>query len=159
MKEYQVRAIGRVEARQDGSAVLHIDEAYREGLRGLDGFGHLEVLWWCHLADADELRGIVEAGRPYTKLDYDLGIFATRSPMRPNPIALTTIEVAAVDVEAGTVETPYLDAEDGTPLIDFKPYTPSIDRIEHPRVPAWCAAWPASVEASGDFDWGAVFNF
>ena len=44
MEEYQVRAIGRVEARQDGSAVLHIDEAYREGLRGLDGFGHLEVL-------------------------------------------------------------------------------------------------------------------
>ena len=64
-----------------------------------------------------------------------------------------------VAVEAGTFETPYFDVEDGTPLIDLKPYTPSIDRIEHPCVPAWCAAWPESVESSGDFDWGAVFRF
>lgn len=159
MKEYVVRPIGRVEAREDGGAVLRLDEAYRVGLRGLEGFGHLVVLWWSHLADAEEYRALVDAGRPYTKLDHDLGIFATRAPMRPNPLCLTVIEAGAIDVEAGTVETPYLDAKDGTPLIDLKPYTPSIDRIEHPRLPAWCSDWPASVETSGDFDWAAVFRF
>lgn len=159
MEDYAIRPIGYVEARDDGGAVLRVDEAYRDGLRGLDGFGHLEVLWWCHLADTEELRSITDAGRPYSALDRDLGIFATRSPMRPNPLALTAIEVSAIDMEAGTVETPYLDAEDGTPLVDLKPYTPSIDRVEHPRVPSWCADWPCSVETSGKFDWGAVFRF
>ena len=159
MKEYRIHAIGHVEAREDGSAVLRIDEPYRAGLRGLEGFGHLQTVWWCHLADDEKLRGFVDAGRPYAKLDYDLGIFATRSPMRPNPLALTAIVVSAIDVEAGMIETPYFDAEDGTPLIDLKPYTPSIDRVERPRVPAWCADWPGSVEASDDFDWGAVFRF
>lgn len=159
MEEYVIRPIGRVEAHEDGSATLRIDEPYRAGLRGLDGFGHLEVLWWSHLADADELRGLVDAGRPYVGLDCDLGIFVTRSPMRPNPVSLTTVEAGAIDVEAGTVETPYLDAEDGTPLVDLKPYTPSIDRIATPRVPAWCANWPNDVETSGQFDWGTVFRF
>lgn len=159
MEEYAIRPIGYVEARDDGSAVLHVDETYRGGLRGLDGFGHIEVLWWCHLADAEELRSTTDAGRPYVALDHDLGIFATRSPMRPNPVALTVIEVSAIDAEEGTVETPYFDAEDGTPLVDLKPYTPSIDRVEHPRVPSWCADWPRSVEASGDFDWSSVFRF
>lgn len=45
------------------------------------------------------------------------------------------------------------------PLIDLKSYAPGIERIEHPRMPAWCADWPDSVETSGDFDWGAVFRF
>lgn len=53
----------------------------------------------------------------------------------------------------------HYDAEDGTPLVDLKPYTPSIDRIATPRVPAWCANWPNDVETSGQFDWGAVFRF
>ena len=159
MEEYVIRPIGRVEAHEDGGATLRIDEPYRAGLRGLDGFGHLEVLWWSHLVDTDELRSVVDAGRPYVGLAYDLGIFATRSPMRPNPISLTVVEVESFDAEAGTVSVPYLDAEDGTPLVDLKPYTPSIDRIVHPRVPVWCATWPDSVETSGDFDWGAVFRF
>ena len=89
----------------------------------------------------------------------DLGIFATRSPLRPNPLALTVIELAAVDADVGLVETPYLDAADGTPVLDLKPYTPSIDRIEHPIVPAWCAHWPESAEASADFDWPSEFRF
>lgn len=159
MEECIVRPIGRIEAREDGGAVLHIDEPYRAGLRGIEEFGHLVVAWWSHLADSEEMRSFVDAGRPYAKLDHDLGIFATRSPMRPNPLCLTVVETGEVDVDAGTVETPYLDAEDGTPLVDLKPYTPSIDRIEHPVMPAWCADWPDSVETSADFDWGAVFRF
>ena len=46
---------------------------------------------------------------------------------------------------------------DGTPILDIKPYQPSFDRVEHPESPAWCAAWPHSVETSGAFDWASVF--
>ena len=159
MEQYDVRPIGYVKEAPDGGTMIRIDERYRAGLVGLEGFSHVAVLWWCHLADSEELRNVVDAGRPYAGLDYDLGVFATRSPVRPNPIALTMVEVATIDREEGTIETPYLDAEDGTPILDIKPYTPSIDRVEEPQVPVFCANWPKSVETSGGFDWAATFGF
>lgn len=56
-------------------------------------------------------------------------------------------------------ELAHIDAEAGTPVLDIKPYTPSLGRVEKPSVPSWCADWPASVEESGRFDWSSVFNF
>ena len=52
-----------------------------------------------------------------------------------------------------------IDANDGTPVLDIKPYTPSSDRIEAPGVPEWCSHWPKSLEQSENFDWGNEFNF
>ena len=75
-----------------------------------------------------------------------MGIFATRSPIRPNPIALTAVEKLHIDYEKGVVQIAYIDANDGSPVLDIKPYTPSLDRIEAPEVPAWCAHWPKSLE-------------
>ena len=60
--------------------------------------------------------------------------------------------------ENGLIRMPYFDALPGTPILDIKPYIPSLDRVEQPAMPAWCAAWPASVENSGDFDWAEVFS-
>ena len=48
---------------------------------------------------------------------------------------------------------------DGTPVLDIKPYTPSLDSVETPGVPEWCSQWPKCTEDSWDFDWEAVFNF
>lgn len=45
------------------------------------------------------------------------------------------------------------------PVLDIKPYTPSLDRVETPNVPEWCSEWPKSTEESGNFDWESVFNF
>ena len=61
--------------------------------------------------------------------------------------------------ENGVVGLYYIDAFDGTQIIDLKPYTPSIDRIANPGTPQWCSHWPKSYEESGDFDWKAEFNF
>ncbi|WP_241963579.1 TrmO family methyltransferase [Gordonibacter sp. 28C] len=116
-------------------------------------------MWWAHEVDDPDLSALMDAGRPYARLDHDLGIFSTRSPLRSNPLALTVIKLASVDVEAGIIETPYFDAQDGTPVLDLKPNTPSIDRVERPQLPAWCAHWPGSVETSGDFDWAGEFRF
>lgn len=82
-----------------------------------------------------------------------------RSPMRPNPIALTASEIINIDYEHGIIHITFIDAYDGTPVLDIKPYTPSLDRVENPSVPAWCSYWPKSTEESGDFDWEKVFNF
>lgn len=88
-----------------------------------------------------------------------MGIFATRSPVRPNPIALSTAEIIGIDYQNGIVQIAYIDANDNTPLLDIKPYTPSLDRVETPGVPAWCSHWPQSLEESASFAWENEFNF
>ena len=103
MQTFSVHPVGVVSGGGEGPAQLRIDPAYRDGLSGLEGFGHAVVIWWAHEVDDPELRALTDAGRPYTRLDHDLGIFATRSPLRPNPLALTAIELAAVDADAGIV--------------------------------------------------------
>jgi tRNA (Thr-GGU) A37 N-methylase len=88
-----------------------------------------------------------------------MGIFATRSPVRPNPIALTAVQAIEIDYEKGVIHIAWIDANDGSPVLDIKPYTPSLDRIEAPGVPEWCSHWPKSVEESGHFDWENEFIF
>lgn len=61
--------------------------------------------------------------------------------------------------EAAAVGLYYIDAFPESPLLDLKPYAPSVDRVESPSVPEWCVHWPRSYEESGDFDWEAEFNF
>jgi tRNA (Thr-GGU) A37 N-methylase len=87
-----------------------------------------------------------------------LGTFATRSPMRPNPIALDTLEITYVDHENAVIGLIYIEAFDGSPVLDIKPYTPSLDRVEHPNVPDWCSHWPKCYEQSGEFEWENEMN-
>jgi tRNA (Thr-GGU) A37 N-methylase len=88
-----------------------------------------------------------------------MGIFATRSPVRPNPIALSTSQIIHINHNKGIIQVAYIDANDGSPVLDIKPYTPSLDRVEAPGVPEWCHHWPMSIEQSGAFDWENEFNF
>ncbi|MDR0958673.1 MAG: tRNA (N6-threonylcarbamoyladenosine(37)-N6)-methyltransferase TrmO, partial [Clostridiales bacterium] len=52
----------------------------------------------------------------------------------------------------------YIEAFDGSPVLDIKPYTPSLDRVELPNVPDWCSHWPKCYEQSGDFEWESEMN-
>ncbi|MHC5375448.1 SAM-dependent methyltransferase [Enterococcus sp. LJL120] len=155
---FQVEAIGKIINRPDEMA-LHIDQKYLSGLQGLAGFSHLAVIWWFSDFDTEAARATLEVPQPYRNAPEVMGIFATRSPVRPNPLALTMVEVLDIDYEKGMIYIPYIDANDDSPLLDIKPYTPSADRIEEPKVPAWCQHWPQSYETSGDFDWEAEFLF
>jgi len=56
------------------------------------------------------------------------------------------------------IQVGYTDADNGSPVIDLKPYTPSLDRVENPSVPEWCRHWPKSLEKSADFDWDSEMN-
>ncbi len=157
-EEYSVKSIGRIHADEQGFRVV-IDEPYRAALKGLEDFGCVQLLWWFSGCDNDKCRNLLVEAQPYTKGPKELGVFATRSPQRPNPLALTTAFVSFVDEQSGTIGLEYIDAFDGSPVLDVKPYTPSVDRVESPTTPDWCAHWPANVETSGDFDWQAEFNF
>jgi tRNA-Thr(GGU) m(6)t(6)A37 methyltransferase TsaA len=155
-KDITIHPIGEVHA---GSGGFHIEiyENYRPALTGIDGFSHIQVFWWCDRLDSTEYRSILLADRPYIKAPDKLGIFATRSPIRPNPLALTAVSALHIDPEKGVITVPYIDAEDGSPVIDIKPYHPATERIKKVSVPGWCAHWPQWYEDSADFDWQAEF--
>lgn len=155
---FAVKQIGVIRA--DGNRFrLELSPAYKEALVGLEGFSYIHILWWFDGCDNPADRGVLSEEKPYTKGPDVLGTFATRAPQRPNPIALSCAYVTYVDVERGIIGLAYTDANDQSPVLDIKPYTPSFDRVEAPEVPAWCKHWPNNVETSGNFDWESEFNF
>lgn len=158
MSNMQIKPIGRV-VNKENEVCIALDKKYAPALEGLDQFGYVQVFWWFDGSDTSNDRELLVEQKPYTNGPDRLGTFATRSPSRPNPIALSTVQLTWVDKENARIGLSYIDAENGTPVIDIKPYTPSVDRVESPKVPNWCSQWPKSVETSGDFDWDSEFNF
>lgn len=158
MEQFCAVKVGTIKNDGEGASIV-VDAAYRPALAGLAGFVYVNVLWWFSGCDDAASRAVLREEAPYRGGPAVLGAFATRSPRRPSPIGLSCAQVTYVDEDAGVVGLAWCDADDGTPVLDIKPYTPSLDRVEEPAVPGWCAHWPQSVETSGDFDWSAVFNF
>lgn len=158
MEQFIVKSIGKVCVAGE-QMHLEINKEFMPALTGLEGFGYVNVLWWFSKNDNQTSRTKFTEKSPYKNSPDVLGTFATRSPERPNPIAQSCAYVTHVDTEKGIIGLAFIDAEDGTPVLDIKPYTPSLDRVENPVVPKWCAHWPKSVESAGSFDWNSVFNF
>ncbi len=132
--------VGYVRLSEQGAA-LEILEPYRPALKQLEHFGHVHVFWWAHETDYEEARGVLQS-EPWYAPGRITGMFACRSPARPNPVCLTTTEIIDVDEENGLVILTYIDAEDGTPVVDLKPYIPVSDRVREIRVPEWLDHWP-----------------
>ncbi|WP_042133388.1 tRNA (N6-threonylcarbamoyladenosine(37)-N6)-methyltransferase TrmO [Paenibacillus sp. FSL P4-0081] len=118
---------------------LEIKPQYRPALKGLADFSHCQILWWIHEFADNAFRRTTQIEPPYEA--PVTGVFATRSPVRPNPIGLSVAEIVSVDVEQGIVEVTGLDAYPGTPVLDIKAYFPATDRVRHVRVPVWAASW------------------
>lgn len=157
-QEFKVFSLGTVHVASSGWKVV-IKPAFRDGLIALDGFSHVQLLFWFHMHDTVELRKTITCNKPYKKSPDTVGIFATRSDYRPNPVALSICPVKSVDVKNGILELYYTDAEDGSPVIDIKPYHPAVDRVKNVSTPSWCSHWPQWYEESGDFNWTDEFNF
>lgn len=155
---YQLKPIGKINNDENG-AFIQLEPEYIPGLQALDGFSHINVIWWFSDCDNNIDRHGLQCKQPYKDAPEVMGVFATRSPARPNPIALTASEVISIDFDKGIIRVTFIDANDNTPVLDIKPYTPSFDRVETPGIPAWCSEWPKSMEASGYFNWEQVFNF
>lgn len=152
---FELETIGYVRRDEEGF-YLELDERYEDCLIGIEGFTYINVLWWAHMLDTKEYRAITTSEKPYKKAPEKLGIFATRSPVRPNPIALTPVAVLGI-YNNRIIRIPYIDAEEGTPILDIKPYQPTIDRVKDVSVPNWCAHWPKWYEDSATFDWDSEF--
>ena len=113
---------------------IEIDPAYRAGLAGLEQFSHLIVVTFLHQAQFDPERHLQRRPRGLATMP-EVGIFAQRAKDRPNPIGITAVSLVKLSTEAITVQG--LDAIDGTPVLDIKPYFPQFDRIENASVPEW----------------------
>ena len=98
---------------------IEVDPALADGLAGLEGFSHLVLIY--HLHRVRRPRLVVT---PFLDTETH-GIFATRSPARPNAIGLSTVRLLAV--RGTTLEIADVDVLDGTPLLDLKPYVPAFD--------------------------------
>lgn len=133
---YRIHTVGTVR-RDDTGAVLELDPAYLDALRGLDGFSHVTILYWFDRNDTPEKRQTLlvhprkDPGNPLT------GVFATRSPRRPNLLGMDTARL--LSVEGNRVRIDRTDALDGTPIIDLKPYIPVSDAFPEAAVPGWVA--------------------
>lgn len=101
------------------------------------------------------MRDTLDMAKPYKSAPETMGVFATRSPFRPNPIALTAAQILEIDYAGGKIRLAYIDAEDGSPVLDIKPYSPCLDVVQTAQTPAWCAHWPKSLEESAVYDWSA----
>lgn len=141
--EITLRPIGWVrnrvqEPRPEGwgsvESVIELEPEMAPALAGLDGFSHIIMLFWMHQIP-EELR-IAGRHHPGNRQDLPLvGDFATRTQLRPNPIGLAIVPLLQVD--GPRLHVRGLDAIDGTPIIDIKPYLPPYDSPKDPRVPSW----------------------
>jgi tRNA-Thr(GGU) m(6)t(6)A37 methyltransferase TsaA len=98
---------------------IHIDEAYAHGLEGIEACRYLIVLAWFDRSD----RRALTATPPGTGVSR--GVFSTRSPDRPNPVGIELVEL--IERRGNVLKVRGVDALDGTPVIDIKPYSPGID--------------------------------
>lgn len=120
-------------AQHDAEGVLKILPEFEQGLADIEGFSHLFVIWEFDRSDGFELMG-----RPPCD-DRSHGVFATRSPYRPNPIGLTVVEL--LYREGSDLHVRGVDMLDGTPILDIKPYLSSIPEAKLRR------GWLAEAEA------------
>ena len=99
---------------------VELDPEFIDGLHSIEGFSHLILLYWLHLATVPEMIFTPPRGTE------PRGVFATRTPRRPNPIGLSVVKFDGL-AAPGVLLVRYLDCVDGTPLIDIKPYLATSD--------------------------------
>ena len=115
-------------------AEIHLLDSMASGLQGIEQFSHLIVVFFMHQSTFDLETYLVR--RPRGRSDMPLvGTFAQRARHRPNPIGVTTVEL--LEVKQNVVKVKGLDAIDGTPVLDLKPYLPAWDCRPDARIPEW----------------------
>ena len=143
MTEIRLSPIGHVRsavtAQRDDSwgavtARIELLPELAPGLQGLEEFSHAIVLTYLHEATYDPERHLQRRPRGLAHLPQ-IGIFAQRAKDRPNPIGVTAVRI--LGVEEGALLVRGLDAIDGTPILDIKPYVPEFDQVADPAGPAW----------------------
>jgi len=102
--------------------MINLNDEYRDGLKDLEGFSHIILIYHLHLSKGYSLRV-----KPFLDTN-NRGLFATRAPKRPNPIGLSIVRLEKI--EGSKIYVSDLDIVDGTPLLDIKPYIPNFDKLD-----------------------------
>ena len=110
---------------RDVQGEVELEQAYVDGLKDLDGFSHIILIYHFHLSSGYSLRIT-----PFLD-DMIRGLFATRAPKRPNPIGVSVVRLDSINQT--TLHIRDVDIVDGTPLLDIKPYAPAFDAPEDVR--------------------------
>ena len=114
---------------------IHLDPEYAAGLQGLEGFSHVLVIFFLDRAQGfDRKTQLLRRPRGMEDM-HEVGVFAQRTKYRPNPIGVTAVKLLGID--GNVVRVRGLDALDGTPVLDIKPYMPPFDRVDDVRMPPW----------------------
>lgn len=119
-----------------GSVVseIHLDHDLAPGLKGIEDWSHVIVIYYMHEVTFDMHKHLVR--HPRNREDMpEVGVFAHRARHHPNTIGITAVRIMGVKDNILTVKG--LDAIDGTPVLDIKPYAPVYDGVYDPEVPVW----------------------
>jgi len=123
---YESRDAAPIQSRMsDAEGTVRVFEDYAEGLEGIEGFSHIILVYLFHKS-----KGYSNKVVPFLD-SKEKGVFATRSPSRPNPIGLSVVKL--LERRAAILSVKGLDMVDGTPLFDIKPYVPAFDCIKEAR--------------------------
>jgi tRNA-Thr(GGU) m(6)t(6)A37 methyltransferase TsaA len=130
--DFKKRTSARLDLRKM-TAEIEIDPQLTEALEGLEGFSHIIVLYWMHQAVFDQKQ--LKTYPMGNKVAGVQGLFAVRTPNRPNPIGKTTVRL--LEKHGNILKVQGLDAIDGSLVLDIKPYIPSYDSASDATVPSW----------------------
>lgn len=156
---FSVSPIGFVQASdQDGRYGIKVLPVYTAAMKGLEGFSHVVIVWWANRHDHPKERQTLTTSLPYAP-GVQAGVFACRSEYRPNPIAITVMPILTIDPHEGMITLPWIDAFDGTPVLDLKPYMPVSDRVRDVKVADWLSEWPLWMEDAGAYFASHETNF
>jgi len=135
-KQFTVYPIGCIK-KAEGKTKIVLDKKYQAGLLGMEGFSHIYVYWWFDRNDTAKKRAVLQIyPSPTGNKKHPLtGVFATRSPFRPNLIGMTLCKV--VSVKGNVVEISGIDAFPDTPVLDIKPHVPRFDSAPKATIPWW----------------------
>jgi tRNA-Thr(GGU) m(6)t(6)A37 methyltransferase TsaA len=133
-KTYEIHPVGIVE-KSDNRVRIRIFDRFVDGLLGLQEWSHINVFYWFDQNDVPQKRGILRVHPQGNQVNPLTGVFACRAPVRPNLIALSVCKVLAV--EKNLIILDQIDAFDGTPILDIKPFIPPDAPMNDVRVPAW----------------------
>ena len=140
-QDYTIRPIGIIhspyktpsEAPRQGTtehATVELFPEYAEGLQDLEGFSHAHLFYWLHLSNGYSLM----VQPPWNTGQH--GVFATRSPHRPNPLGHSVVKLLSINDNKLTIEG--IDAIEGTPVVDIKPYISTLD-VKYDVSNGWAA--------------------
>lgn len=133
-KFFKIWPIGKVK-KSGGVTTIEIDPAYHKALLGLKDFSHIHVFYWFDRNDTPQKRAILQVHPRGNRRLPLTGVFATRAPVRPNLIALSTCKI--ISIKDCSIRIDSIDAFDNSPVIDIKPYILGSDLIPDAKVPDW----------------------